>query len=103
MTDQSENTTGIPGGPLVPRVRRRRRNHIGKLWCLVGAVVLCATAEYLLGDVLRLNLADDFRLILGTALVAGMFVGGVGGAFLMRTEISADDMAPNRGPDNGWE
>lgn len=99
MKDRSEN-----GGSLVPRIRRRRRSTVGKLWALIGAVVLCANAEYVLGDVLGLDLAEDFRLILGTALIAGMFIGGVAAAFLMRPDAGADGIAgrahPSRGRDS---
>ena len=77
---------------------------MGKLWGLIGAVALCFSAEYVLGDAIGLNLADDFRLILGTALVVGIFLGGLAAAFLMNTDISAEDSAsrahPTRGQDN---
>lgn len=77
---------------------------MGKLWGLIGAVALCASAEYVLGDAIGLDLAEDFRLILGTALVVGMFLGGLAAAFLMKTDISAEDTAspahPTRGQDN---
>lgn len=99
MKDRSQKP-----GSLVPRIARRRRRHIGKLWGLIGAVVICANAEYMLGDVLGLNLERDFRLILGTALVIGMFLGGLAAAFLMRPGISAEDVAgrahPSRGRDS---
>ncbi|MFZ5676662.1 MAG: hypothetical protein ACOZAM_27185 [Pseudomonadota bacterium] len=99
MKEHSQNS-----GSLVPRIARRRRSHIGKLWGLIGAVVLCANAEYVLGDVLGLNLEEDFRLILGTALVGGMVLGGLAAAFLMRPEIGAEDVAgrahPSRGRDS---
>lgn len=101
MEDQSVNESGSRSGSLVPRIARRRRRHVGKLWGLIGAVVLCVNAEYVLGDVLRLDLAEDFRLIVGTALVAGMFLGGVAGAFLMKPDVSPDEITGRAHPSHG--
>lgn len=102
MKNHSQNLDARSGS-LVPRIPRRRRR-FGKLWGLIAALVLCAGAEYVLGDVLGLNLTEDFRLILGTALVLGMFAGGVVAAFLMRTDTGTDDIAgpaqPSRGRDS---
>lgn len=56
------------------------------LWALAGAVVLGLAAinmEQFLGERLNLKLPEDFRLILGTALLAGMFVGGMVASFIM--------------------
>ena len=96
MKDHSQNS-----GSLVPRITRRRRCHVGKLWGLIGAVVLCANAEYVLGDVLGLDVAADFRLIVGAALVAGMFLGGVAGAFLMKPDVSPDEITGRAHPSHG--